>query len=485
MSDNPKIAEVSASVNGGEYSPLSLVFRMDVNTFPVVNANVAELKEKVSVKAPMSQEVLARLGKLQNQRLAGRSDPDFVVTAEDGIGGSMRFSGYIVAPVLELTKYTTIDRLSAIGAVAAIDALDLSIYDAKPGAERKESGDGMKHIEAAKSGELDKVLTAITDVLVGNFDFVLAKENRALSQELLKIQHDINNSGPLDLWKEILSNSKIKYDSWDAAFAEYPPIARELSSRVKDFLVAKTSGFWGHIKSLMSSFKLYYIQAFDGVGYLERSDKKVSDPQLTIAVSASGISIADGSSRILQPGGVVMMMRGGAAERAESQPDPELPRIVAYAPDPVQSGFIHREPPPFWLLREEVVPIFKDEVSTVSVSAGQVSLSLSDREEARKSGHQYKAKVDTVSEGIMTELCEVIFKEIQLAQSTATLTMPLSFAMNEYVGKRATVKIQSGDGGDGGQFTAFISGITHSVDLQQGKQLNSSTELRLSHADYR
>ena len=60
--------------------------------------------------------------------------------------------------------------------------------------------------------------------------------------------------------------------------------------------------------------------------------------------------------------------------------------------------------------------------------------------------------------------------------------------MNEYVGKREKIHINSGGGylsDNGPTFTAFVSGITHSIDLQQGKQLNSSTELRLSHADYR
>ena len=85
---------------------------------------------------------------------------------------------------------------------------------------------------------------------------------------------------------------------------------------------------------------------------------------------------------------------------------------------------------------------------------------------------------------VMTELCEVMFKEIQLAHSTAGLTLPLDFSLNDKVGKRATIEIVGKDGEDGGSFQALVSGITHSVDLRQGKSLNSYTQIRLSHAKY-
>jgi hypothetical protein len=484
MSEQPKIAIISAQINDGEYSPISLQLKMDVNTFPSATVNIAEAKEKVSVKTPVSNKVIDRIGKLQSQRLAGRQEPDFKVTAEDGIGGSMTFSGYIVTPILEITKYTTIDRLSAIGEVAQIDALDLSIYDCAHSSRRKDTLSPMEPIKAVKSGQIDKILAEVTDVLVGNFDVVLSAEHMPVAQQLLEIQHEINNSRPLEIWKEILSESNVKYSSWDAAFELSPHISKAFPERIKAFLTAKNSGFWGHLQTLMSSFKMYYIPSFDGLGKLERGDKKMLDPQLTIAISASGISLSDGSTRILAPGGVVMSTQGATSRRQESQPDPDLPRIMAYAPDPLQAGFIYQEPVPFWLLRESGKAIFNSEAGTNQAS-GSVNLDLNEREQRRTEGHKYKVEVDTVSEGIMTELCDITFKELQLRNSTAVLTLPLTFQWNDYIGRRATVKIKSNAEEGDGQFTAFISGITHNIDLQQGKQLKSSTEMRLSHADYR
>jgi hypothetical protein len=34
------------------------------------------------------------------------------------------------------------------------------------------------------------------------------------------------------------------------------------------------------------------------------------------------------------------------------------------------------------------------------------------------------------------------------------------------------------------EFTAFVQGFTHSVDLRAGKQMNSFTQVRLSHAKF-
>lgn len=483
MSKDEHIAVLAAEVNGGEYSPTGLRFDLDVDTFPSVKASIADPKSgDPSLQAPVSKEVLARIGELQKQRLAGRTEPDFEVTAEDGRGGEIDYEGFIAAPLLELSKVSTHDRLSSVGRVAMIDALDLSIYAAGYSLEREEAGTDLKPVKAAKDGDVTKVLAEITDTLVGNYGVVETSEYMPVAKELLRIQHGINNSGPLELWKKILDDSDVKYESWGAAFKVSPAIARALTERTRDFLEAQNSGFWAQVQSMMSSFNMFYVPEFNGTGRFERSDKKMEDPKVTINASVTNVSVADGSTRILQPGGVVMMARAAPTERQESQPDPNIPRVVAYAPNPLVAGFIEKTPVPFWLTREEGVPIFGSEIDRRRRTVGQVALDLAKRDVERLTGYEFRERVATVSTGVMTELCEVIFKDLQLAQSTASLTLPLDFTLHEHVGKRATVKL---GGKDGGEFTAFVHGVTHSVDLREGKHLESSTEVRLSHADYR
>ncbi len=486
-------AKIFATVNGGEYSAEGLRFEMDVNSFPMVSANIAETNGAESVKVPVSSEVIERIGKLQQQRLAGRTKPDFNVEADDGTGGKISYKGFISSPILEITKVSTIDKIASVGEAALIDALDLSIYKAGYVTERLENssnggGEQLKPIPAAKDGDVPGTLREITNVLVDNFAVTRNKEYRALSKQLLDIQHGINTNGPLDLWQELLGASDVKFESWPAALKKVPTIARQLSENVKLSLTARTPGFWNTIRALMSNFQMYDVPEFDGVGRFERADKKTADPEVTMEVSVSGISVADGSPRILQPGGVVMMGPATPAERAEAEANPQIPRIVAYAPDPLLQGFIEQAPIPFWLVREGGIPIFGSEVdtrgSTAAGAATGVDLSLPARNIRKKKGLAYKREADTVSEGVMTELCEVMFKELQLQHATAGLTLPLDFKLNSNVGKRATIKIRGKDGKDGGSFTAFVTGITHSVDLRAGKQLNSYTQVRLSHAKF-
>lgn len=492
------IAVVEAEINGGEYRPTGLRCNLDVDSFPSVSASIASAGSR-TLQVPLSEDLIARMAKLQTQRLQGREEPDFSVTAKDGLGGEFEYEGFVSAPIVELTKVSTIDRISSVGKVALLDALDLSIYAAAYALARAESGNDLTPIKAAKNGEVQGVLKSITDTLVENYDAAAAAEHMEASRELLQIQHDINNAGPLELWNAILEASDVKYESWDKAFEASPAIARALTERTRDFLEAQNSGFWMQVQSLMSSFKMFYVPEFNGVGRFERADKKITDPGITLDISWAGIaldtgsttlsatsvSLADGSSRILQPGGVVMMMRAVPGERAEAAGDPNIPRVMAFAPSPLQAGYIHREPPPFWLMRDEGIPLFGSELEEASIlnggrTVGSTVLDLGRRALSKVVGLEYRERIDTLSSGIMSELCAVVFKDIQLAQSTAVVTLPLTFNASKAVGRRMKIKI-----GGGGQFSGFISGVTHSVDLRQGKQLDSSTELRISHVDYR
>ena len=124
--DTPQVAKMSASITGGEsgadYPPVGIRCEMEVNRFPIVTATVAvpEGGEDVSVKAPVSQEVIERISGLQTARLEGRQEPDFLLNAEDGLGGSMSYDGFISAPVLELTTASSPwRRASASGSAGA------------------------------------------------------------------------------------------------------------------------------------------------------------------------------------------------------------------------------------------------------------------------------------------------------------------------------------------------------------------------------
>jgi len=487
----PVIAKISAVVNGGKLSAESLRFEMDINSFPVVRCSTTAPTND-PVKSPLSSELLKRIADLQKKRLAGVTKTDVTIVAKDGTGGSLKFAGFTSAPVLQMNRYSTIDQFSAIGEDALIDSLDLSIYTAGYTTSREETGgrskEKLKPILASEDGKIAATISEITDVLVKNYDVTLAGETFPITRELLGLQHQINTNGPLELWKKVLSNSNVVFKSWDKAFKLNNYLGVRLSERVKEILTSRTPGFWNKMRAIMSDFQMFYVPSFEGVGKFERGDKKVGDPEGEIEVSLTGLSVADGSARLLQPGGVTMIGPTARASRLEAAATPHIPKVVAFAPDPLLPGFIQTEVIPFWLQGPLGVPIMGSELDETkgapSAASDKRDLSLTNRKKRQEQGFKYKAEVDLVSAGVMTEICELVFKEIQLASSTAMLSLPLDFKVSAHIGKRVTVKVLGQKGEKAGEFTAFVTGMTHSVDLAQGKSLNSSTQVRCSHVQY-
>ena len=488
---NTTTAKISASINGDGVSPEGLLFEIDVNSFPMVCANVASTGGKLSVHTPIGPEVIERIGKLQTARLAGRTTPDFEVFAEDGIGGSINYAGFISSPILELTKVSTTEKLTTVGEAALLDAMDLSIYGTGLYAEKTPTDSRgepvLKPVPAAKNGDAPGTILALTNLLISNYEATIALiQHRSMERQQIIRQHSINTNGPLRIWRQMLADSDVKFQSWEAAFKE-PMIAKYLSDEVRKMLIARMPGFWNKIRALQSSFQMYYVPSFEGVGHFERVDKKVADTLDVMEVSVSGFSVSDGSARILQPGGVVMY--GGVPQWARPERGRSLPTTpVAFAPDPLLQGFIHQEAAPFWLLRAGGVPIFGSEMDGKKDPGAGVNLSLKRRREARDDAEAQKDKVAVASSRVMTEMCELIFKELQLAHASVSLTLPLDFSLTKHLGKRVILRIRGADDEETGakrtEFTAFVQGFTHSVDLRGGKQMNSFTQVRLSHAKF-
>jgi hypothetical protein len=495
MPDQPKIAQLSAEVtaSGSKLSPEGLRFDMQINSVPTVKVSFVYPGQD-EVIAPVSQDVISRISALQSARLAGPKEPDLVVKADDGLGGSMEFKAFSTAPILDISTVSTNNQITGVGVDAMLNALDLSFYWSTSVVSRKESnsGDGvLKAIPAAQDGDLPALLKEITEILVANYDKTLAGESMPVSKELVRIRHELNTSGspsPLELWKRVLEESEVTFDSWEEICAKSPSVARSLSENARKMLTAKQPGFWNKIRTLMSAFQMHYVPTFSGSGHFERADTKVMYPDTQASYSVRSISVADGSPNIVQLGGVVMMAPGSRRSREESDEIPTVGRVMAFAPkNGLRPGFIHEEVPPFWLVQTNGVPILGTEVSEAAKGnsdSDEVNLDLKQFKKDKETGKKYKQEVDAISEGVMTELCEVIYQEMQLSHSTAVITIPLDFNQNDNIGKRAVVRLETADGSDGGSFDAFIAGLTHVIDLRQGKQLNSYTQVRCTHVSF-
>lgn len=475
------IAKLSAEVtNDGEFSVEGFRVTLAVNAVPTASMTVGR-KSKEIVQSPMTSEVLAEIRRRQDLRLAGRDKTDIELKASDGVGGELKFSGFLSAPVIEISTVSTSDHFTAIGVDGMLDALDLGVYQVGWSAVRAETSSGtgveLPRVKAAEDGDVIALLDDVTTLLFDNFETNKTAESQEAMKKLMQHQHDINGGLPLEIWREMLQKSDVEYSSWQAACEKSPGLSRLMTERAVQMLTQRVGGFWATLNLLMASYQMYYIPSLSGTGRLVRADKKVGEPTASIDISATSLSLSDGSHKLMQLGGIVMMMpKAGTPDRPESGGDPKAQSIAAQFPDPLVPGFIQREVPPMWLTNGDGTPILGTSVDKAKRKA-PINLKFEEIETRQSSVQEYQAVLDDAKSNVMNELCEVMFKEIQLAHSTAVATIPLDFTVK--IGERTTVNILGG-----GSFTAFAQSVIHSVDLRQGKELNSFTQVSFTHAKY-
>lgn len=476
----PKIARLS--VTAGDYSVASMTVTIAINEVPIAALTVAK-KSGNRVRRPLSAEVVATIRERQQKRLAGLVAPDITIQADDGRGGQLDFVGYMIAPVVEIGTTSTVDSFTVLGVDGMLDALDLSYYKAGYQPKRGEKstyGDTINlvldPIPGALEGKVTQLISTISQVLIGNFQPSVDGESHPTVKELITQQHNVNSGLPISLWLRILANSNVVYESWAEAYKTTPAMGNTTSWRIVQMLQQKVGGFWSMVNGLMSTFQMYYIPDTTASGRFERADKKVDEPTSTLDLSASGISVSDGNHKLLTIGGVVIMRPVTPGARPESSYAPGTQSIAGQYPKQLLTGYIQREMPPSWLGDAHGGPIAGVDLDRPAASK-KLNLSIPDYIKRREGVEETAVKADDAAASILDEVCEVMFKELQLAHSTAIATVPLDYKIK--VGERVTVNVLSG-----GSFTAFVNRVVHRVDLQNGKELNSFTQVSFTHVKY-
>lgn len=477
------VAKMSVTVNGGEYSAESIRVRLAVNEVPTATVCVVQRTSEV-VKAVMSQEVMDVMRERQMKRLAGVDEPDMVVEVDDGNGGKMKMRGYLVSPMLDLSPTRVADQFTILGCDGILDALDLSIYKAgvKPfrgeGSTTRDGSPQLDPIPAARSGQLPSLFREVTEKLVGNYAHSLSMEDSASIRVLNAQQHAANIKKPMEAWYAILDKSQVHYDSWDAAFKESHDMAGNMAERIKQMLTQKAGGFWSTINGLMAAFQMYYVPDPEGNGRLYRSDRRVTGYEKAKTISVSRLSIADGSQYVLPIGGVVMVAPAATAFRGETQVEiPGTSGVVGQYPNPLLSGFIQREMPPVWLVNDRGRPIIGSEIDKSRTLNDKPNFQIPTYLIRRADVNVHKTKSDNTTSEVLNESCKVMFIAAQLAHSSVSVTTPVDLTIT--IGERFEITI-----GGGGVFTGFANEVIHSIDLREGKELTSFTQINFTHVLY-
>lgn len=475
-SNATKIAKLKATVNGGEFPAEGIVINLTVGS-PAAASVTAVPKSESKITRLFTTSVVSTLQKRQQQRLAGRSTPDVIIAAEDGLGGSITFLGFMAAPALELSPRQVADKFSVLGVDSLLDGLDLGIYRADPPSSREETSSGsLKPLIPSTDGNVTALLASITDVLVSNYAIGLSMMETPSEKLLTQQQHSQNQRAPLRLWKNILDASSVVYETWAKLAAKHKTLPAQMAAQAQAMLQQPTSGFWNVVNSLLAGFQMLYIPNANGSGKLIRMDKRVAeDPTQEIELSITSLSILDGSRRIMQIGGVVMIAPTIPSSREETSGPPS---IAGQSPRPLRDGYVHRVPPPVWLVDAQGVPIVDSEVDdAVESDASTFDYNIAAAKVRMKEGRVFAREVGEASNELLDEICSVYFKDFQYADSTGSFSVPLNFALR--VGERTKFSVPNG-----GSFVGFVNGISHRIDLRSGKELDSVTQLDVTHIQY-
>jgi hypothetical protein len=428
---------------------------------------------------PLASEILDEIRSHQQKRLGGVAKPDVSVFVDDDIHGTFNMTGFLASPVLEISKGNIGYQANILDKASILDGLDLSIYNQAVDTKRqKETPEDLPK----PTGDVCKLLLDITNMLVGKYDAAYSAEFDPVKKKIIKMRHELNNSGPLQAWTEILQKSNVQHNSWSELISNHKNAGRHISEKIVTMLCMKSSGFWNVVNQLMSAFQMFYRPDPNGGSYGEfvNNKEKIDQSSGSLELDIVNLNVRDGSARILQVGGVIMEAGSAPAMRSDETPGVATPACAGHFPEEIKHGYIHNEIPPIWLVDASGVCLMgseKDQKKETPPTNDSPNLDLDSYVSRRDEGVKHIEKTETARGGVMSELCEYMFKDLQLADSVISARIPLNLTVK--VGVRQSIRM-----GNAGSVSGFVSGVIHRIDLRQGRELDSFSQVTITHVKY-
>jgi hypothetical protein len=471
-----KIAKLFASTSLGNGIE-SVRIDMGINTAATATLQMGVNTEKIVIE-PLASEILDDIRKHQQKRLEGVTTPDVSVFVDDGLDGKFNMTGFLASPVLEISDGNIGYQANILDKASILDGLDLSFYNVAVDVPRqKEKPEDLPE----PTGDVCKLLLDITNLLVGKYGLALSNEIDPVKKKIIQMRHELNNDGPLKVWREILQKSKVQHNSWTELIGMHKNSGKHISEKVVTMLCMKSSGFWNIVNQLMSAFQMFYRPDPNGDGYGEfvNNKDKVEGTSGNLELDIVNLNVRDGSARILQVGGVIMEAGSATVFRPDERTS-ATPACAGCFPETIKKGYVHNEIPPIWLVDANGLAIMgseKDQKKTTPPGNDSPNLSLSDYVSRREEGVKYLEETENARSNVMSELCEYMFNELQLADSVLSARIPLNLKVK--IGSRQSIRL-----GDAGTVEGFVSAVAHSIDLRQGKELDSFSQVTITHVKY-
>jgi len=414
----------------------------------------------------------------QDTMFSDRRQPDTTLTAEDGQGNTLTFSGFLVAPGVRASTGHFARTANVVGAATLLTPLDLSIY--KPAVFHKVSDKGLGTEDFAgdaegSAGDLGGMMQEMIDATIKNFGPTEQETPEGLSRQILQTKHSVNETA-VAVITEILGNSDLSFDNW-STFDNYERLKINLFTSLRQMLQQHQRDFWSVLQVIMQEFYLIYIPSWEDSGKFIKSSERSEGSEDEKVIEVTDVSIVAGGISVLPLTAVAV--KGPVLPRVPDKDNQDArfmgrARIIAAHPEDFGTGRIEEVHLPNWIGSDRAVLNY---LEAGEASSG-VTLDLEAFQgEVEEQDTTSKDGGNEIGESILTEFAKNAYEDLKYANSTATVQVALNFSIEP--GVRATVNIKNG-----GSFSGFIHSVKHGLNLTSGNSLDTYTTISFTHVKF-
>ena len=450
----------------------------NVSVFPAGGADVRQI---------LTAQTLGAMAQAQKARFVRPMKPDSTINFRVN-DTNMKMSGFGVSPSIYSSKQRFETGFSVVGEDAALDGIDMSIYQYAPVFGKVLDGGEYPTLRAVfdaggnqKTGDFCGLLKSVTEKLVSYFSNVQkAAEKYPTHLAALNIQHTLNLQ-LLPRWYAVLANSKVKYPEWGVMFSLLGDLGDGMINRILANF-SQPGGFWGVLQGIFSEFRVVYVPSLSGPGKLVKmEDKMLLVNSTPVDLHATGFTLSDGSSKLLPLGGIMVSGSPPHTLQPEERLNGDLSAgMLARYPATLQSGFMLTIPVPMWVATggKLVTAALADAVLT---SAMIDPFIVSPVAQAAKTASDNLLKRSALEGGLestfLVKYAKSVYEEVQYSDSKVHVTLAAMPGQLE-AGERRLFKTS-----DGGSFTGFVQSVAFSMSLS-ADQLSVSAAVELSHVKF-
>jgi len=475
MSVQVRYPRIQASWNG-DIKTDRLRFRIGVNTFTNVAISAYTGTDAgSSANRILSRDAAAMMGRAQTASMSVRTSPDLNLRLDDGAGNTLRWNGYVSGPsyMVDGAGNSLQPAISGLGADALVASLRLDAYT---GARKDPKGNliGFSPLMEDKTYDenLANRLTTLTEEMIKYWKSNRIKDANPLSQAIKSNMHLTNESGPLEVWNKILSNSQSGLSmDWLKAVAQDRGTNSNFNSALLGLLRGQSESFMSTIMALADDFSLLYIPDRTGApGKLVQRHECVFGETTDRRLPASAVVMGHEESDPLLPvqqviitgitENYVLMQQRSVEDLSGESALTGYPLTAANA-----SGNVKSVPLPNFMQLAMIaqVPSRRNDPMPTVPSTVRAFTQI-DQVTARV--------INEIAEGMASSYAKSVYATAAIGGSGVTVRVPLDFSWEP--GVRYRIGVESGP-----LFRGFLDSVTHTVSLGE-----AMTDLAFTYAEY-